>query len=413
MNTHRESAQGSGRLDIQTLLLLVVNGLFITANALSGTFLIIYIWKASHNFMLLGWFTLLTSVFMALTFWIAGNAVKEGNKMICLRLGIGVSAGFYGIVLLLGQSAMKYIWLLGIVQGLAVGFFWLAFNVIYFEVTNADNRDRFNGWTGVIGSVVGMIVPWSSGYLISRMAGESGYRIIFMISLGIFVAGIGVSFFLRNRKTEGNYDWLFPFRILNKPHTPWRPVIGALAAQGVRESVFGVMIGVLVYIQTGSELALGNFALITSTVGFVSYYGTGRWLKPIWRKRGMLVGTIFITVVIVPFFFGVSFTTLLIFGIGASLFFPLYTIPMISAVFDLIGSDEDSARQRVEYVVIRELALNVGRITGMAIFIGTLYISREPLVINCMLLLVGSSPLLSWMFMRNRLVPQKRGKPAV
>jgi YQGE family putative transporter len=408
MQTQRESAHGSGRLDIQTLLLLVVNGLFITANALSGTFLIIYIWKASHNFMLLGWFTLLTHVFMALTFWIAGNAVKEGNKMICLRLGIGVSAVFYAIVLLLGQSAVQYIWLLGIVQGLAVGFFWLAFNVIYFEVTNADNRDRFNGWTGVIGSVVGMIVPWCSGYLISRMAGESGYRIIFMISLGIFVAGIGVSFFLRNRKTVGNYDWLLPFRILKKPHTPWRPVIGALAAQGARESVFGVMIGVLVYIQTGSELALGNFALITSTVGFISFYATGRWLKPIWRKRGMLVGTIVITAVIVPFFFGVSFTTLLIFGIGASLFFPLYTIPMTSAVFDLIGSDEDSVRQRVEYVVMRELALNAGRITGMAVFIGTLYISREPLVINFLLLAVGSSPLLSWMYMRNRLVPQRR-----
>lgn len=408
MHTYQESTHHSGRLDKQTLLLLVVNGLFITANALSGTFLIIYIWKESHNFMLLGWFTLLTSVFMALTFWVAGNAVKEGNKMICLRLGIGASAVFYAIVLLLGQSAIQYIWLLGIVQGLAVGFFWLAFNVIYFEVTNADNRDRFNGWTGVIGSVVGMIVPWCSGYLISHTAGESGYRIIFMISLGIFVVGIGVSFFLRNRKSEGNYDWLLPYRIMNKPQTPWRPVIGALTAQGIRESVFGVMIGVLVYIQTGSELALGNFALITSTVGFISYYATGRWLKPIWRKRGMLVGTIVITAVIIPFFFGVSFTTLLIFGIGASLFFPLYTIPMTSAVFDLIGSDEDSARQRVEYVVTRELALNAGRITGMAIFIGTLYISREPLVINCLLLAVGSSPLLSWVYMRNRLVPQQQ-----
>ncbi len=413
MRTYHEHARNSGRLDKssgrldkQTLLLLGVNGLFITANALSGTYIGVYIWKASKDFLLLGWFTLLTHLCMAITFWIAGNGVKEGNKMVYMRLGIGVSAVFYAIVLLLGKSAVHYIWLLGIVQGLAVGLFWLAFNVIYFEATDADNRDRFNGWTGVIGSIVGMIVPWCSGYVISRMAGESGYRIVFMISLGIFVAGIGVSFFLRNRKTDGNYDWRLLFHILNKPHTPWRPVFGALAAQGLRESVFGVMIGVLVYIQTGSELQLGNFALITSTVGFVSYYATGKWLKPVWRKRGMLVGTIIMTIVVVPFFFGVSFTTLLIFGIGAALFIPLFTIPMTSAVFDLIGSDEDSARQRVEYVVMRELALNAGRITGMAIFIVTLNFSRAPLVINCMLLAVGSAPLLSWMFMRNRLIPQ-------
>jgi YQGE family putative transporter len=405
MRTHQQTAHGSGRLDKQTWLLLLVNGLFITANALSGTYLGVYIWKESNNFTLLGWFTLLTHLFMAMTFWIAGNGVKEGNKMVFLRLGIGVAGVFYAIVLLLGKSAFHYIWLLGIVQGLAVGFFWLSFNVIYFEVTNADNRDKFNGWTGVTGSIVGMIVPWCSGYLISRMAGEKGYRIVFMISLGIFIVGIGISFLLRNRKTEGNYDWLLPFRIIRKPHTSWLPVFGALAAQGLRESVFGVMIGLLVYIRTGSEMQLGNFAFITSTVGFISFYATGKWLKPNWRKKGMLIGTIVMTAVIIPFFFGVSFTTLLIFGIGVALFIPLFTIPMTSAVFDLIGSDEDSARQRVEYVVMRELALNVGRITGMAIFIGTLYISRQPLVINCMLA-VGSSPLVSWLFMRNRLVPQ-------
>lgn len=408
MHTLRRAARESERLDKQTLLLLVVNGLFITANALSGTYLGVYIWKASNNFTLLGWFTLFTNLFMAITFWVAGNGVKEGNKMIFLRLGIGFSAVFYSLVLLLGKSAFHYLWLLGMIQGVAVGFFWLSFNVIYFEVTNADNRDRFNGWTGVVGSLVGMIVPWCSGFLISRMAGESGYRAIFIISFCIFLAGIGVSFLLHNRRTEGNYDWRMPIRILKLRQSPWRPVIGALVAQGLRESVFGIMIGLLVFIQTGSEFSLGNFALITSTVGFISYYATGKWLKPAWRKKGMLIGTIMITAVIVPFFFGISYTTLLIFGIGASMFMPLFTIPMTSSVFDMIGKDEDSAKQRVEYVVMRELALNLGRLVGMVIFIVTLSFSQEPLIITCLLLVIGSGPLLSWVFMRNRLILQHK-----
>jgi YQGE family putative transporter len=404
---HESVREKKKRLDKQSLLLIAVNGLFVAANALSGTFLGVYIWKASNNYMMLGWFTLLTHISMALTFWIAGNWVKEGNKMVCLRLGIVLSAVFYVIVLLLGGKAFAYIGLLGIVQGLAVGFFWLAFNVIYFEVTNADNRDRFNGWSGINGSLAWMIAPWCSGYLISRMAGEKGYRIIFMISLAIFVIGVAVSFFLRNRRTKGSYDWLLMVHILKKTETTWRPVFGALAAQGLRESVFGIMIGLLVYIQTGSELALGNYTLITSGIGFVSFYVTGKWLKPSWRRKGMLVGTIVITAVIIPFFSGISFVTLLIFGIGVALFIPLYTIPMTSAVFDLIGLDEDSVRQRVEYVVLRELALNAGRIIGMAMFLITLSFSQAPLAITCLLMLVGSSPLLSWLFMRNHLVPQR------
>lgn len=405
----RESNAGEAkvvRFDRQTWFLLVVNGLFITANALSGTFLGVYIWKASQNYLLLGWFTLLTHIVMATTFWVAGNGVKESNKMIVLRLGIGISAVFYGTVLLLGKSAFHYIWLLGMINGLAVGLFWLAYNVVYFEATDASTRDRFNGLTGVVGSLVGIVVPWCSGYLLSHMAGDRGYRTIFMISLGIFVAGVLFSFLLRNRRTDGNYEWGMPIRTLRRTSTPWRPVFGALAAQGLRESVFGVMIGLLVFIRTGSELKLGNYVLITSAVSFGSFLAVGRWLKPRWRSIGMLVGTIVITAAILAFFFGVHYSTLLIFGICVALFYPLYMIPITSAVFDLIGQDEESASRRVEFVVLRELGLNVGRIAGMIVFLITLSISKAPLVIQCMLLAVGSSPILSWALMRKRLNPK-------
>lgn len=394
----------TAKLDGQSWLLLMVNGLFIIANAISGTFLGVYIWKASKSFLLLGWFTLLTHCLMALTFWIAGKWVKEGNKMMCLRLGILLSAVFYAIVLLLKTNAVHYIWLLGIVQGMAVGFFWLAFNVIYFEMTNAANRDRFNGLSGVISSITGIVVPWCSGLIISRMAGDLGYRIIFLLSLCVFVTGVIVSFFLRNRKTKGTYIWTMLSRVLGESDTPWRPVFAALAAQGLRESVFGVMVALLVYIQTSSELKLGNYTMISSIVAFISFYVVGKWLKPEWRSKGMLIGTLAMAAVILPFFIGRSYLIMLIFGIGTSLFIPLFTIPMTTTVFDLIGANEKSVHQRVEYVVIRELALNAGRITGMIFFLIILSINQSPFIINCMMLIVGSSPILSWYFMRKRLL---------
>lgn len=251
-------AAGTGRFDRQTRLLLIVNGLFIAGTALSGTFLGVYLWKARNDFLLIGWFTLLTHITMAVTFWMAGKLVKESSKTMVLRLGIGSSAVFYGAVLLLGKSTIDYVWLLGLLNGLASGFFWVAYNVVYFEVTDASTRDRFNGLAGVVGAFVGIVVPWCSGYLLSHMSGERGYRVIFMASLGIFLAGVLVSFLLRHRGTEGHYEWALPLRALRRSDTHWPRVFGALAAQGVRESVFGIMIGLLVYIHTGSELKLGR-----------------------------------------------------------------------------------------------------------------------------------------------------------
>lgn len=399
----------AGKLDGQTVLLLAVNGLFVTATALSGTYFGIYIWKASNDYLRLGWFTLLSHAAMGLTFWIGGNSAKEGNKMILLRLGIGISAVFYAIVLLMKGNAVHFIWLLGIVQGLAMGLFWLSYNVVYFEATERDNRDRFNGWTGTIGSLVGIVVPWFSGYLISRLGGDAGYRVIFTMSFCVFIAGIVVSFFLRNRRTTGEYDWRWGAKLMKDPNTAWQPALRALSFQGVRESVFGVLIGVLIYVETGSEMKLGNFMLVTSAVGFASFMIAGRWLKPRWRNKGMLVGALALIAAVLPLFAGFSYAAFLAFGVVAALFFPLYLLPMTSTVFDLIGRDEDSVRRRVEFVVAREIALNAGRIAGMAIFMSAISISKAPIVMKLLLLTVGSSPLLSWMFMRKILASREEG----
>lgn len=411
MHSREQAARRAAPLDGQTRLLLAVNGLMATANALSGTYLGVYLWKADNSFMPVAWFTLFTHLLAATTFWIAGNWAKEGNKMTVLRLGIATSAVFYALALLLGTRAAQYVWLLGAVQGLAFGFFWLAFNVVYFEVTNAGNRDRFNGLTGVTASIVGMTAPWCSGYFLSRTPGISGYRIVFAVSLAIFVAGFVCSFRLRRRPPDSAYDWRMPIRTLLARGTPWKPVLAALAAQGLRESIFGVAIGLLVYISTGSELQLGNFAVLTSAIGFAGFYAAGRWLKPAWRSAGMLIGACAVSAAVVPFFFGVGFGSLLLFGAIVALFFPLYAIPMTSSVFDLIGRDEDSVKRRVEYVVLRELALNAGRIVGMIAFMITLHAGQSPLALHSLLFATGCSPLLSWYWMRARLDAPLRRAP--
>ncbi len=186
-----------GSLDKQAALLLAVQALFAVANALSGTFVPVYLWKASQSFMVIGWFTLFQHFISGVTCWLAGKWVKEGNKMNSLRTGVVLSGIFYLAVLLLGQAAKAYVIPLGIINGLASGFFWLAYNVVYFEITEPDNRDRFNGWAGLLVSGSGIIAPWISGVLITAFAGNRGYQIIFTVSLIVFAMAAVISFFLK------------------------------------------------------------------------------------------------------------------------------------------------------------------------------------------------------------------------
>lgn len=401
----------SGPLDGQARLLLTVNGLFAAANALSGAFVNVYLWRAKHDFAVIGWFTLVHHLTMAITFWTAGKWVKEHNKMNCLRAGVAFAALFYLAVLSFGERSADYFALLGLIQGISSGLFWLAFNVVYFEVTDPDNRDKFNGWAGLLGAGAGMIAPWISGFLIVRMTAATGYRLIFTISLVVFLIGVVFSFFLKKRKTAGHYDWLLTWRCLRRKDTAWRPVSLALVAQGIREGVFGFIIALLVYVHTGNEMQLGNFSLITSAVSLIAFMITGRLLRPAFRRTAMLIGAAVMVAVIAPFFWKVNFYTLLLFGVGVSMFFPLYSIPMTSTVFDLIGSEAESVRRREEYIVMRELALNAGRLLGTAVFILVVTFNQTPAAMNWLLLGIGSSPLVTWYFMRKVQVHLPGEKP--
>ncbi|QOS77823.1 MFS transporter [Paenibacillus sp. JNUCC31] len=394
----------------QSILLLGVNGLFVLAGALSGTFLNVYLWKSRPDYAMLGWFTVSQQLALGLTFWLAGKWVKEHNKMSALRLGTALSGIFYMLVLWAGPKAVDWIWPLGILLGCALGLFWIAFNVVYFEVTDRENRDLFNGWVGLLGSMTGIIGPWFSGFVISRMADNSGYRLIFTVSLVIYVIAVVFSFFLKKRKVSGTYRWSEPWRQLAAKDSAWRPVGVGLCAQGAREGVFAFLIALLVYVATEQEYKLGQFSLITSAVALVSYWAAGKWFQPQYRSKGMFIGALLLFVVLIPLLWKVSYGTLLIMGIGSALSMPLYMLPMISAGFDLMGTSGENVEKRVELVVLRELCLMVGRLLGLALFIITVMNGPSLQTLTWLIVSLGSFPLIGWIFMRKILVQTQHAK---
>jgi YQGE family putative transporter len=384
----------------QGILLLIINSLYAVAGALSTTFVNIFLWKVKNDYAMIGWFNLSHFVAMGLTFLIMGRVVKQTNKMISLRLGVAISAVFYLVVLLLGKSSVDYVIWLGIIQGMGTGFYWLAFNVVYFEISNPLNRDRFNGLSGFWGSLAWMIAPWIAGWLISTMNDTVGYRVIFTVSLITFSIAVVLSFFLKHRKVQGRYELFSIIKKMRGENKIWRSISLAMVAQGTREGVFAFLIGLFVYIITQNEMKLGTYNLITAGIALIAYFLIGKYLRPEWRKTSMMVGTIMLSLFILPLFWKLNYTTLIIFGIGTNLFLPFYLVPLTSIVFDAIGKDQDSAEHRVEYVVVREIGLNIGRILSVSLFLVVVAIDDSYRALTFLMFFVGSIPILAWLAVR-------------
>lgn len=176
------------------LLLLLIGGLYSLSVALSNTFVNIYLWKQSGDFKDLAIYNLSVVVLQPLTFILAGRWAKKIDRVIVLRIGVIFLAVFYLTVLAIGTNASQFLVVLGGLLGIGYGFYWLAFNVLTFEITEPETRDFFNGFLGILSSVGGMIGPIVAGTVISKLEKFTGYSVIFATSLGLFSVAVILSF---------------------------------------------------------------------------------------------------------------------------------------------------------------------------------------------------------------------------
>ncbi len=390
---------GDVEVNKDLMLLLIIGGLYSLSIALSNTFVNVYLWKQSGEFSDLGFYNLAIVVFQPLTFILAGRWAKKIDRVIVLRLGVVFLALFYLFVLFIGDKASTYLLMLGALLGIGYGFYWLAFNVLTFEITEPETRDFFNGFLGILTSVGGMIGPFAAGYIISTLEKFTGYTVIFTISLLLFFAAVILSLFLKRRGAEGRYELRRIFEE-RKNNNNWRYITNAHFFQGLREGTFLFAVSVLVFITTNSEMALGTFGLLNSAVAFVCYYLATRLIKKEYRKKAILAGGLILYAAIFFLVFELTYMKLLFYAVTIAIAYPLLLVPYVSLTYDVIGRGWKAAEMRIEYIVVREVFLNMGRAASIILFLIAVIFFDTDKSIPVLLCILGAGHALIYPFVR-------------
>ncbi|MGE6629302.1 MFS transporter [Bacillus sp. NPDC077027] len=381
------------------LILLTIGGLYALAIALSNTFVNVYLWKQSGRFTDLAIYNLAIVIFQPITFLLAGRLAKKIDRAYVLRFGVIFLAAFYLIVLLAGEQAAAQLVLLGSVLGIGYGFYWLAFNVLTFEITEPETRDFFNGFLGVLTSTAGMIGPLLAGVVISQLTDDTGYTVIFTISLVLFSLAVVMSFFLKRRQSKGKF---MIKQIWRERHADanWRKITTAHFFQGLREGVFVFLISVFVFIATNSELALGTFGLVNSGVAFFAYFFATRFIKKKWRKKAIMLGGVILYGALFLIIFHMSYVSLLMYAVAIAIGYPVLLVPYVSLTYDVIGHARFARKARIEYIVVRELFLNAGRISSILLFLLSVILLGNELGIPASLVILGAGHTMIYHFVK-------------
>ncbi|WP_077327001.1 MFS transporter [Virgibacillus siamensis] len=399
---HKSIQNIAGKVDINRdlIFLLVIGGLYSLGIFLSNTFVNIYLWKQSGDYVTIAMYNLGIYLLQPITFIIAGKVAKKVDRVIVLRVGVTVLSLFFLSVLIIAEDASTYNFLLGSLLGIGYGFYWLAFNVLTFEITEPESRDFFNGFLGILQSFGGMIGPLLAGTIILKMPANIGYTTIFTISFGLFISAVVCSFFLKRRQAEGSF--YFKRVLVEKRHNKnWSKILNAHIFQGLREGIFLFVIAIWVYLITKSEFALGMFNLFLSGLSLVFYFIVTKWIKPSMRKKAILAGAILLYVSIYIILFDINYFKLIIYAVLIGIAYPIINVPYVSLTYDVIGKAWKAKDFRIEYIVVRELFVNIGRVVAILSFLIAISLVPAEKIIPWLLVVFGAGHLFIYLFVKD------------
>lgn len=377
-------------------VLLIISVLFTLAMGLSNIFVNIFLWKKSNDFIIVALYNLMHYIFVPITFILAGCLAKKKNGLWSLRLGILFFILFFGLIIFIKGNILSYIYPLGILYGIAAGFYWLAHHIISFDCTTENNRDTFNGYNGFFLGGANALAPLVGGYIIQKAGNINGYTIIFTCSMVLFTALIFVSLLLKDKHYKGKLDF---GHIWGSKHSEWTKLRYAITIWGLRDVVIGFLIVALIFKSTNSELSVGKLSLLGAIASSLACLTQQKLFKPKHRILSMYIGAILMLFAVLGFAWSIGYISLFVFTMLDAMFTPFFTTPMNSASFNVINKYHEE-NLRAEYVINKEIVLNIGRIISTLILIVLLVFVKRTNVLSFFLIFLGSTQLISLFFLR-------------
>ncbi len=379
---------------------MAIHALFIAGVGLSTTFVSVFLFRHGGGLAIVARY----HVALFLAFLVgavgAGYVAARSDRIVALRWGVGLHALFFLGVLALGSRAPAYIWPLGALLGLGMGFYYLGCSVLMLDATEPAAAHRLVAAIDQARLAALTIAPFLAGWAVDRLPSGHGYRAIFAASVLLFIVAVAYSGKVRR---SGAGPVRLPLRqaLVGSDEPRWRSYLLAQGWRGVRDGVFLFLAGVLVFERARSEWHLGLFALGTGALTWLATAWVARRAEPA-RHRGLLtigvVGSVLAAgaLAIIPGWGGI-----VVFGVLESASLPLVAVPFSAVSYVIAGKDR---RGGLGHMIARELPLNLGRLAGVAVLLAALQWIRHPAAVPAVLAGLGLANLAALWVLRRGVV---------
>jgi YQGE family putative transporter len=400
------------KLSKEACISLFIHFCFQFGASMSGVFLTLYLWRLTHSLWINGMYNVVTYVATPFAFALGGLLIKRKDRMFTYRLGIGLIALFYLIVVIAQERVVNYYVLFAIFGGWASSFYWVGYLTLMYDVSTEQNRIRYLAINLIVFTLAGLTGPALAGFIIKQNEGLQGYTMVFSIAFLMFVIATIGSFKIKSIPSHHKAYYLKFTPLLMRKNKIWTGALFGFLVFGLLQGIMLFLPTILLFKIVGREDLVGYLGVLYASVsiltgGFISKYGDESKARMflLISTLGFIAGTLFIV-------WKMTLLTVILFMIIYSVCAPLQGNTMTTHYFRLISRLPLKGLFRVESVVVRETFVNCGRVIAIGILIGlNRYVGDSTLP---WVLLAASAAQISlvWLLRRNeRITGNSLGKP--
>lgn len=334
-----------------------------------GPFLTAYFISTSTNSILnIAIYYIFTYATMALSTLVVAALAEKRNRIKIFRIGIILNFIYILIIILLKEKIINYLPIISILYGISASCYYFPYNL--FIINKVKNTERTNYMVKlfITISVVGILFPIIFGSIITI----TNYILTAVIVLFISLIQIILSFFITDNHNGDLEEYNLKKAWLELKKN--KQVINCLAGEffigmnicnGALETVMVILI--LNSFKTNINLGIITSIVTLLSILVVKIYGL------IYNKRDdkkvIIISSIIPVISLIIFLILKTNTIVIIYKFSYVIFAEILSLVRKIKIFNLSNSKIVNKSNQCEFNAIREVTLNVGRVTGYTLLL--------------------------------------------
>ena len=305
---------------------------------------------------------------MALSTLVVAALAEKRNRIKIFRIGIILNFIYILIIILLKGKIINYLPIISILYGISASCYYFPYNL--FIINKVKNTERTNYMVKlfITISVVGILFPIIFGSIITI----TNYILTAVIVLFISLIQIILSFFITDNHNGDLEEYNLKKAWLELKKN--KQVINCLAGEffigmnicnGALETVMVILI--LNSFKTNINLGIITSIATLLSILVVKIYGL------IYNKRDdkkvIIISSIIPVISLIIFLILKTNTTVIIYKFSYVIFAEILSLVRKIKIFNLSNSKIVNKSNQCEFNAIREVTLNVGRVTGYTLLL--------------------------------------------